>query len=162
MRQTRHIAGLTLIEILIAVCIIGLAIIPIYRHISTQASVNLQTEKIQMADKILQSIKEEMMALPYKTFTERSKTATKNELGQFVLTDDLYPVTLQEVLNVQKKYKDFQVTGSWFFLNREVKAGKVDNNVAQVDVKITWTIPGKGSAPATAERTRSFVMVAPK
>ena len=162
MKHPHRTTGMTLIEILIAVCIIGLAIIPIYRHISGQAAVNLQTEKIQMADKILQSIKEEMMALPYKTFTERSKTANKNDLGQFVLTDDLYPVTLQEVLAIQKKYKDFQVTGSWFFLMRETGEGKVDNNVAQVDVKITWSIPGAATGPATSERTRSFVLVAPK
>jgi len=153
-RSLRIPRGLTLLEILLAVTIMALAVIPIYWSISHNTSVGIQTEKMQMADKILQSIKEEMTSMPYRILWERAKTATKDTLGKFVLTDDLYPFTLQKVLEIQKKYKDFQVEGSWMFLNRGDPA---DTSVCQVDVKVLWTQPGK-----TYDRTRSFVLVAPK
>ncbi|MBI3037888.1 hypothetical protein HYY75_02395 [bacterium] len=135
------------------VILIG-AIVPIYLHFSRQAGQNIETEKIQMADKMLQSIKEEMTAMPYKTIVERSKTANKIPPDSFELSDDLFPVTLARVLEVQKKFKDFKIEGTWMFITR---GNPNDTNMVQVDAKVIWTQAG-----GKRERTRSFLLVAPR
>ncbi|MBF0545858.1 MAG: hypothetical protein HQM08_15550 [Candidatus Riflebacteria bacterium] len=147
-------AGISLFEVLLAIFILILALIPIFSNINTQAAITLETEKIQMADKILQSIKEELNAMLFKDLVERSKTAQKNEIGQFIFTDDLYPVTLRKVLEIQKKYKDFEVDGFWFFINRGIPN---DTSMIQVEARVKWTIPGK-----QMERKRSIVLVSQK
>ncbi len=146
--------GLTLLEITIAVFILILGIMPIYHLLTGQTAQNIETGKMQMADKIMQSIKEEMTSLPYKTLIERSRTAIRDPLGQFELTDDLYPVTLNRVLEIQKQFKDFQVTGTWMFINR---GDPRDTSLTQVNTKVTWT-----QSQTVRERSNSFLLVAPK
>ncbi len=146
--------GLTILEILIAVSIMALAVIPLYTHLSGQASTAFETEKIQMADKILQSVKEELTALPFSEFYKRTKDQPADKEGPFELSDGYYPVTLDQVLKIQKQHKDFQVTGVWKYLKR---GDKIDKTMIQVDMKINWNVPGKNW-----ERTRSFLLVAPK
>ena len=62
-------------------------------------------------------------------------------------------VLAAEVLEVQRKWKDFKVEGIWMFIVRNNN----DRSVIQVDMKITWSQPDK-----KWDRTRSFLIVAPK
>lgn len=145
--------GLSLLEIFIAVTLLVLAIVPLYRHLTTESARNLETEKIQMADRILQSLKEELVALPFSEFYRRIEGAPDPD-GPFDI-EGYYPVTLVAVLETQKKFKDFKIEGVWSFLMRN--DGKRDKTMIQVDAKCTWTTVGK-----IMERTKSFLLVAPK
>ncbi len=157
--------GMNMLEICIAVAVMALAMIPIYNHISRQTSIAIHTEKIQMADKILQSIKEEMVGTPFKTLVELTKQLTKDAEGKYPLADGFYQATNQKVLEIQKKFKDFQVEGKMWFVDR-----RTDPNAAevldciQVDAKVFWHFPGNeaSNGVAKAERTRTFMIVAPK
>ena len=143
---------MTLVEITLAIFILVLAIIPIYQHATRDATTNIETEKIQMADKLLQSIKEEMTSIPFAEFSKRTKDLP-NPDGPFELTDAYYPVSLDRVLSLQRKFKNFEVIGSWTFLIRD---GKVDKSMVQVDVMVSWDQPQK-----KWERNRTFLIIRP-
>ena len=76
-----YIRGFTLLEIVIALVIIVVGIIPIYQHFSKESGQNLNTEKIQMAEKILNSIKEEVMADDYKKLSTEAKKKLREWLS---------------------------------------------------------------------------------
>lgn len=144
--------ALSLLEIFLALSILMLAVIPLYRHMTTDASITLETEKIQMADKILESIKEEIHAMPFSEFYNRTRDLP-NPDGPFELSDGYYPITLDRVLQFQMKVKDFKVVGTWSYVLRD---GKLDKTMVQVDAKTCWSQPGK-----TWERNKSFLIIQP-
>ncbi len=137
--------------------ILALGLIPIYRHISRQASVSVETEKIQMAEHILESIKEELTGMPYAKLYEFAKDMQKDELGNRPLEDGMYPLSNVKVLDIQKKFKDFKVSGTWRFMERPVPGG-IDTSMTQVETLAQWTsADGK-----PRERTRTFMLIAPR
>lgn len=96
--------GTNLLEVILATFILAVAIIPIYRSFSSGAVQEIETTKISMARKILESLKNEMSNHPFdevKSFFTGAGTAFEQipEVG--------IPLTLRELLNHQKKYKDF-------------------------------------------------------
>lgn len=154
-----------MLEICIAVTVMALAMIPIYNHISRQTSIAIHTEKIQMADKILQSVKEEMLGTPFKNLVEMTKQLQKDTEGKFPLVDGFYQATNQKVLEIQKKYKDFQIEGRMWFVDRRTDPSAAEVlDCIQVDAKVNWHYPGNAASDgvAKAERTRSFMIVSPK
>jgi hypothetical protein len=141
------------LELTIAVLVLAVALVPIYRHISRQASITVETEKIQMAEKILESIKEELTGMPYENLYTFSQNLQPDDLGTFPLADGMYPLSNQRVVEIQKQYKDFSVSGSWMFLHR----GE-DTSLAQVEVMVGWTSDGQ----IRKSRDKKIVLVAPK
>ena len=161
----RHTSGLNLLEICIAVTVMAMAMIPIYSHINRQSEIALHTDKIQKADKILQSIKEEMMGTPFRQLVDMTKQLTKDEKGRFSLDDGFYKKTNEKVLEIQKTFKDFVVEGQMWFVDRRTDPSAAEVlDCIQVDAKVTWSFPGNvaSNGVAKAERTRSFMIVAPK
>lgn len=153
-------SGMGLLEIFLAITILTIAIVPIYTHINRQTSIALNTEKMQMADKTLQSIKEEMVGTPFTTLAANIHTldTMKDAQGKYPLTELFYPVTNPAVVVTQRKYKDFVVSGFvWFVDRRSDPTQPLVEDCVQADLKINWTIPEK-----TMERTRSFMIVSPK
>lgn len=148
--------AVTLVEISLAVTILIIALIPLMRMSSGDASTAIETEKIQMAERILESVKSELMAMPFKRFYERveQEGEADDNAGPFVLSDGFYPVSLSEVLNIQKQYKDFEVVGTWSFL---LSAGKVDKTMVQADIECSFSRP---NAPRLI-RNKSFLIVRP-
>lgn len=144
--------GVSLLEIIIAVAILTIAVVPIYFHMARDVAVTFETEKIQMADKILESVKEEMTAMPFMEFYNRTKDMPDPD-GPFSLTDGYYPITLDQVLEIQREHKDFEVVGTWTYV---LRSGKLDKTMVQVDLRINWNQPGK-----LWERTRSFLLIQP-
>ncbi|HNV72557.1 MAG TPA: hypothetical protein PKO06_22800, partial [Candidatus Ozemobacteraceae bacterium] len=112
-----------------------------------------------------QSVKEEMLGTPFKTLVSMTSQLQKDTDGKYQLVDGFYQSTNQKVLEIQKKYKDFQIEGKIWYVDR-----RTDPNAAevldciQVDAKVLWHYPGNESSDgvAKAERTRSFMIVAPK
>ena len=150
-------SGLNLLEICIAVTVMAFAMIPIYSHISRQTAIAIHTEKIQMADHLLESIKEELTGMPYANLYEFAKNVPKDDLGYRPLEDGMYPLTNVKVLEIQKKFKDYTVTGRWKFLERPIPGG-VDTSMTQVEARVAWTTETSDKK----ERTRTFMLIAPR
>lgn len=148
--------GLTLVEITIAVAILILALVPLTQMSSGDAATAIETEKIQMAERILESVKSELMAMPFRKFYERAEAegADKEFAGPFQLSDGFYPISLNEVLKIQQKHKDFAVVGSWSFLARD---GKLDRTMVQTDISCSFSRAG---GPQVI-RNKSFLIVRP-
>ncbi len=148
--------GLTLVEITIAIAILILALVPLTQMSSGDATTAIETEKIQMAERILESVKSELMAMPFKKFYERAEAegADKDFAGPFQLSDGFYPISLNEVLKIQQKHKDFAVVGSWSFLARD---GKLDRTMVQTDISCSFSRAG---GPQVV-RNKSFLIVRP-
>lgn len=148
--------GVTLVEITLALTILLIAIIPLIRMGSDDAATAIETEKIQISERILESIKSELMALPFKRFYERSETEgeDKNFPGPFELTDGFYPVSLGKVLEIQQKFKDFEVVGTWTYI---VKDGKIDKTMVQTDISCSFS---RARGPEVT-RSKSFLLVKP-
>lgn len=156
MNVSSCIKGVTLTEICIALTILIVALVPLMRMSSGDAVTVIETDKIQMSERILESIKSEVMAMPFKRFYERIEqdNEDKEKAGPFVLSDGFYPVSLSEVLEIQKKHKDFAVVGTWTFL---MKGGKVDKTMVQADIECSFS--RAGAAPMV--RNKSFLIVRP-
>lgn len=148
--------AVTLVEITLAVSILVIALIPLLRLTSDDAVTAIETEKIQIAERILESIKSELMALPFKRFYERSEVedGDKNFAGPFELSDGFYPISLHKVLDIQKEYKDFEVIGSWSYI---LKDGKPDKTMVQADICCSFS---RAKGPQV-KRNKSFLIVKP-
>ena len=81
--------AITLVEITLACVILIIAIVPLIRNSHSTAEKAIETEKIQMAERILESIKSEMMTMQFKTFYDRaeSESLDPNIAGPFELSD---------------------------------------------------------------------------
>ncbi|MEW6709101.1 MAG: hypothetical protein AB1403_04695 [Candidatus Riflebacteria bacterium] len=148
--------AVTLVEITLALTILIIAIIPLLRMSSDDATTAIETEKIQIAERILESIKSELAALPFKRFYERSEAdgEDKNFAGPFELSDGFYPISLGKVLEIQQKFKDFKVVGSWSYLTKD---GKIDKTMVQADVSCSFS---RARGPEVL-RKKSFLLVKP-
>ncbi len=148
--------AITLVEITIALAILIIAIIPLLRLSSNDATTAIETEKIQISERILESIKSELMALPFKRFYERSEAEGEdtNNPGPFELSDGFYPISLGKVLDVQQKYKDFSVVGTWSYI---LKDGKIDKTMIQADISCSFS---RARGPEV-NRSKSFLLVKP-
>lgn len=149
--------AVTLVEICLALTILLIALIPLTRISSGDAVTVIETEKIQMAERILESIKTEVVAMPFKRFYERidEEGVAAEDVGPFELSDGFYPIALSEVLEIQKTYKDFAVVGTWSFL---LKDGKPDKTMVQADIACSFS--RAGAAPPVV-RNKSFLIVKP-
>jgi hypothetical protein len=154
----KHRKAVTLVEITIAVTILLIAIIPLMQLSSNDAVTAIETEKIQIAERILESIKSELQALPFKRFYERSEVGDeekdKNYPGPFELSDGFYPISLGKVLEIQKEYKDFGVVGTWSYI---VKDGKPDKTMIQADISCSFS----RARQSEIVRNKSFLIVKP-
>lgn len=150
--------AITLVEITLAVTILVIAIIPLFTMSSNDAAKAIETEKIQMAERILESVKSELMTMQFKTFYERAEAECldKESAGPFVLSDGYYPVSYSDVLKIQSQYKDFKVIGTWSWV---MDGEKVDKTMVQADIECSFSKPGPNVPPVV--RKKSFLIVKP-
>ena len=151
--------ALSLIEVTIACLILIMAIIPLIMNSRQDASKAIETEKIQMAERVLESIKSELMTMQFKTFYDRAKAENldENSIGPFELSDAYYPTSIDEVLKIQQKYKDFSVVGTWSWAIGE--ENKPDKTMVQAEISCFFSRPGPGVPPI--ERKKAFLIVKP-
>ncbi len=150
---------MSLMEVFIACFILTLAIIPLITNSKADAEKAIETEKIQMAETILESIKSELMALRFDTFYSRAEAESldKNAIGPFPLNDAYYPTSYYKVLEIQQKYKDFQVVGTWSWAVKDEKKQEPDKTMVRAKVKCSFS--RAGSKPV--EREKAFLIVRP-
>jgi prepilin-type N-terminal cleavage/methylation domain-containing protein len=137
--------GFSLVEIVLAVTIFSLAAIPIYYALSGSATQEIETTKLSMARKILESFKEEILARP---FDEMKNFASGEGLQPF---NGGFPNTLTKVFDEQKKYKDFEFVAKICF-------APGTQAVLQFKGEVNWRRPG-GQMGKPEEL--SFILVQP-
>lgn len=149
--------GFTLIEVVLSLFILVLVFGPFLRGLVGQAQVGEDTEKLQMATKILQSVKEEATSVRFRDFWSYADSNTPDANGEYKLDDMFWPHSRDEVVGFQKKYRDFSVTGSFKFVKRQNKETS-DRSVLFFKVWVTWTQPNAGKQ----QRSTSMILVEPK
>ncbi|NLI75384.1 MAG: hypothetical protein GX442_02935 [Candidatus Riflebacteria bacterium] len=134
--MTVRFRGLTILEIVVATLMFLLAAIPLYRALSAGAAKEVDSTKLSMARKILESMRAEVVAKPFKDVSDPLGGSTT----LVDLPGGLFTNTVGEVLNVQKTYKDFEMT---------VKARfATPGSVIEVKGSVVWTSTnGKPHAP---------------
>lgn len=155
--------AMSLLEVFIAGFILVLGIIPLIRNSQADAEKAIETEKIQMAERILESIKSELMTMNFKTFYTRAKSESldENTIGPFPLNDGYYPSSIGKVVEIQQKYKDFEVVGTWSWAITKDKDNrdKPDKTMVRAEIMCSFSRGGKGMTPL--ERRKSFLIVRP-
>lgn len=137
----RH--GLSLLEIVIAVFILAMVAFPFVRGVSSSAKHIENTEKAQMARKIHQSVKEELMSVPFREFVEYADKIGAEPAEGYPLDSFFYPNSLTEVEKYQQKYRDFRLDGIFRFIARQGRDPK-ERAMILVTLDVTWDQPGKG------------------
>ncbi|MBI3038922.1 type II secretion system protein [bacterium] len=149
--------AITLLEVVLATLILIIVLGPFLRNLISQAKTGEDTEKLQMATKILQSSKEELMAVRFKDFVAFADKSTPNENKEFTLDDMFYPTAKEEVLKFQKKYRDFEVSGTFKFVERKNRDPK-ERSTIFFRIEVTWFQPNAG----TQKRSTSMTIIDPK
>lgn len=149
--------AMTLLEIMLAAVIMAMLLGPFLSNLVSQAKISEETEKLQMALKILQSIKEECMSVRFKDFIMFGEKHEPDDNGFYNLDDMFFPHSRDEVISFQKKYRDFQVSGNFKFIKR--KDRDPDNKtVIYVKLLVVWFQPGAGEK----NREMSYLIVDPR
>ncbi len=138
--------GFSLAEIIVAILVFAVGAIPIYYAISYGASEETNLEKVAIASKILQSFRDEIKDLDFKTVEGLmgAGAAWKSVDG-----GALPPNSFNSLLTAQKKYKDF------LFKTDVRKSPGADLDSLEFKAVVTWTT-GRGN---TASETISFIKV---
>ncbi|HNX76219.1 MAG TPA: hypothetical protein PLM07_07220 [Candidatus Rifleibacterium sp.] len=134
--------GLSLVEIVAAILVFSVAVIPLYYAMSYGAKEDIHIDKVAVADKILSSFRDEIKNMDFKTVAGLYGSART-----YKGTEDMTPNTFKEFLKEKEKYKDFEF---------EVETLKQDSPIESISFKamVTWT------AEATkGERRLAFVKV---
>ncbi len=149
--------GFTLIEVILSLFILALVLGPFLRGLVGQAQVGEDTEKLQMAAKMLQSVKEEVAAVRFRDFRTYADANQPNEAGEYKLDDMFWPHSRDEVITFQKKYRDFSVSGSYKFIKRQGRE-PTERSMVYFRVRVGWNQPNAGRQ----ERSTSMILVEPK
>lgn len=120
----------SMLEVLIAAAVFIIAVIPIYFAVAGGASKGIETTKLSMARKILESYREEIMG---RNFTELEGLAGGSTA--FITLSGGFPKTLSDVLEFQKGYKDFEFTP-------EIRVNPDRNTVIEFRGSVTWSSTG--------------------
>lgn len=128
-----HRRGLSLLEILVASLIFLAAAIPIYRAISVGATKEIDSTKLSMARKILDSFRSEVMSRSFKELA--GQNPSKSE--EFVPMNGGYPETIDQVMKFQTKYKDFKLVP-------EIRFTPGNTSVLEFRANAFWTYSDGG------------------
>jgi hypothetical protein len=149
--------GITLLEVVVATLILIGIVAAVLRNIDGQAKVSEDTEKLQMATKILQSIKEELMAVRFRDFRTFADRATPDESKEYLLDDMFYPHSRDEVLKFQQRFRDFSVRGRFKFVPRKDRDPK-ERTLVYAKLVVSWNQPNSGPQ----SRSTGIMIVEPK
>ena len=102
-RKKTNKSGISLVEITIAIFIFAVCAIPIYYAISYGSSEEIHLEKRSIGNKILESFRDEVKNLDFKTAQQY-----QNFSGNSGLPPDTFKA-VEHIVN-EKKYKDYVVS----------------------------------------------------
>ena len=126
-------SGLSLIEITIAVFMFAAAIIPIYYAISFGARHEIDYEKVGLANKILESFRDEVQGLDFEEVQGFFSLDDGSEgVWRDIQASNLTPDVFMELLEAQQEFQDFQFSGR----ARNMAGSSVD--AIEFEANIEW------------------------
>lgn len=134
--------GVSLTEISVAVLIFAVAAIPLYYGITYGTKEEIQLNKDSIAQKILESFRDEIKNLDYKTV---------KSYGSPIDATNLPPNSFNKFFDAQKQYKDFTFEAT----AKETPGGDGGVSTLTFVAKVTWTKEGGNKS----ERKISFIKV---
>ncbi len=139
-RKINNKSGFSLAEISLAVLIFALCAIPLYYAISYGSAEEIQLEKMAIANKLLESFRDEMKNIDFDLAKKDYLTINENSLP---------PETFNVYLDAAKKYKDFKFVS-------DSKANDL-NGIESINFKVgvSWTT----NSGRIASQSISFVKV---
>lgn len=133
----RSTIGYTLVEVVIAALLLAAVLGPFLTHIITFSKTGEDSEKLQMATNILASVKEELMSVRFKDFITYADKGKPDKDGIYPLDDMFFPHSKEQVMQFQKKYRDFDITGTFKFVQRKGRDPK-ERTMLFARVEVTW------------------------
>lgn len=146
LRKPLRGTGFSLVEVIVATFIFALVAVPIYYAMSQSAAKEIDSTKLSMARKVLESFRAEIVGRP---FSEIAGLNPGNP--DFTNLPGGYPKTLSDVLTTQQKYKDFSFSPKFRFAPGQT-------SVIEVKGSVTWTKADKKPFPPEEIR---FLIVKP-
>ena len=136
-------SGFSTTEIAIAVLLFALAAIPLYYAISYGSNKEIQLDKIAIANKVLESFRDEIKSLDFELV---------KSFGSSIDASQLPPNSFDKLYEALKKYKDYKFSATSEF--------KEENGIETLIFKaqITWH-DGVGGKESTQKL--SFMKVRP-
>ena len=132
--------GVTLIEVAVAVLIFSAAIVPLYYALSYGARSEIDYEKVAIANKILESFRDEALALDYDDLAGLINADASTSWSSFT-TSSLPPRTFEELLAAQTDFQDFTFSGQV----RTPPDALVES--MEIRAEISWTSSGPPRDP---------------
>ena len=126
MKRIKNKLGVSLTEISVAVLIFAVVAIPLYYAISYGTKEEIQADKVAIANKILESFRDEIKNLSYETVLGLCK-------GDSIKASDLPPNSFGKMYEAQKEYKDFE------FEAKAVKNESDGMRSISFNATVTWT-----------------------
>lgn len=124
MKRIKNKLGVSLAEISVAVLIFALVAIPLYYAISFGTKEEIQADKVAIANKILESFRDEIKNLDFETVLG---------YGDTIKASDLPPNSFGKMYEAQKEYKDFE------FEAKAVKNESDGMRSISFNATVTWT-----------------------
>ena len=121
-------AGLSLIEIILATLILGVAILGIYRALSASTEIEIETTKIAMSKEILAALRQEVLSHTFEDIHAQITSPSKDVYADLI--GEPYPETLAKILVAQKKYKDFKLVVKGCFTNDKKTIAKIEGTAS--------------------------------
>ncbi len=125
--------GVSLVEIIVAVAVFAIAAVPIYYAISYNAADQTNIGKRSIAQKILESFRDEIKDLEYDYVVSLMGAGAN---WKSFSSSDMTPNSFNVLLAAQQDFKDFAFSG-------EVKTSGGAVEILELKVEVTWT-SGRG------------------
>lgn len=129
MNKKKH--GVSLVEIVAAVAIFAIVAVPLYYAVSYGSKEEIQLEKVSIANKILESFRDEVKNLDFETVKSYGSSFDGSQLP---------PNSFQKLLDAQKKHKDFKFSAEATTKNIN------DIESIAITAEVKWTKDGKGES----------------
>jgi len=150
-----HRYGITMIEIMVAVTIIALAVIPLMRLISGTYTATAKTSNQSKAAAILNRLIEEVKHVPFTTYVKECPDVMQEKA--FAIPDTYYPETIA-ALDEQKKAGDRE-----FWVETTMMGSKNESNqLVEIyfEAEIRWhDMGGRNTQNQPERRLRASALV---
>ncbi|MBP7635187.1 prepilin-type N-terminal cleavage/methylation domain-containing protein [Candidatus Ozemobacteraceae bacterium] len=146
-RRDQHRNGITMIEIMVAVAIIALALLPLLRLISGNYTATARTSNQSQAAAILNRLIEEVKHVPFTTYVKECPDVMQDK--KLAIPEKYYPETIS-ALNEQKKTGDRE-----FWVETSMTGTKNESNqLVEIyfEAEIRWRDRGGKSTVNQPER----------
>lgn len=142
--------GITLLEVIVAVLIFSVAVVPMYYVLTYGARQEIDYSKVALANKILESFRDEVLSLDYDTVQGLVGASAGSTSWRDFGASALPPNSFNAVLEAQREHQDFQFSGQV-----RTPAGAVVDAL-EFKAEVTWPSP---TGPARDPESIVFVKV---